>query len=326
MVAVVIFGLNQPRGAAAQADVTTPSSPEWQLGNERVTSQSAQAISVVGGEAADPEAWPWTVALIWADMEPYDGHFCGGSLIDAQWVLTAAHCVASGTGAIAPDALYIWANSHTLTGSDGNRIPVTQVLVHANFNTTTAENDIALLELAAPVAGPYVGLPTTDALRALATPSTVATVIGWGTTATVQRAEQRQQVNVPVVDNPTCAAAYGVWELFVGDDMLCAGYADGGYDACSGDSGGPLVVPNPQVTANGAPGWIEIGIVSWGRDCAKAGAYGVYTRTSSFIEWIEAQMGSPLPQNSNLTEAQSQESVPQGAESSHYTFLPVIQS
>lgn len=325
---LLVFYTWQPGIATAQAGEPVPFYP---LPDSEDATLALRTASVVGGEEAAPDAWTWTVALVRTDRDPYYGQFCGGTLIEARWVLTAAHCVVHDSTVLAPDALYVWANSHALTGTEGDRVPVEQVIPHADFSRDTAENDIALLKLATPVEGATVGLPTTEALRALAQPSTMATVIGWGTTASESRVDKRHQVDVPIVDAPTCAAAYSTWTFQVTDTMLCAGYADGGYDACSGDSGGPLVVPNPNVTANSdEPAWIKVGIVSWGRGCARADSYGVYTHVAEYSTWIEAQLNAEqsagggtalLPADPGDTGAPG----PQGAESNHPIFLPVIQ-
>ena len=87
-------------------------------------------------------------------------------------------------------------------------------------------------------------------------------------------------VDLPIIDNATCAEVY---PGRTADGQVCAGYAQGTMDSCQGDSGGPLVVPG------GPTGWTQIGVASFGRDCAQPGAYGVYTRVSHYIDWILQQ-------------------------------------
>ena len=87
-------------------------------------------------------------------------------------------------------------------------------------------------------------------------------------------------MDLPIVDNATCADRYGGR---ITPGQVCAGYEQGTMGSCQGDSGGPLVVPG------GLTGWTQIGVVSWGAACAQPGAYGVYTRVSSYIDWILEQ-------------------------------------
>ena len=87
------------------------------------------------------------------------------------------------------------------------------------------------------------------------------------------------EVEVPIIGLEKCQ------ELYKNDDPvastnICAGYDEGGKDACSGDSGGPLVCPDSE------DDWVLHGVTSWGVGCAEAGNPGVYTRVESYIDWI----------------------------------------
>ena len=83
---------------------------------------------------------------------------------------------------------------------------------------------------------------------------------------------------MPIIPNNVCDAAYARNKVHE-DQMMCAGYAEGGIDACQGDSGGPMIcVENNQPVLRG--------VVYWGIGCARVGLYGVYTRTSSYIDWV----------------------------------------
>jgi len=96
-----------------------------------------------------------------------------------------------------------------------------------------------------------------------------------------------QEVDVPIVSNATCNTSYG-GEITA--NMICAGYAQGGKDACYGDSGGPLFVPDETGT-----GWVQVGVVSWGEGCALPNYYGVYARVSRYQSWIESYVGTAPP-------------------------------
>ena len=89
---------------------------------------------------------------------------------------------------------------------------------------------------------------------------------------------RQHPVDVPVVDNDTCKDSYDPVNMPVFNTMLCAGYRTGGHDACQGDSGGPIVVRSDRT---GLPNLV--GVVSWGRGCARYLFYGVYTRVSAYL-------------------------------------------
>lgn len=178
-------------------------------------------------------------------------------------------------------------------------IQVSEIFMHENYVTNTADNDIALLRLATPIVyTPYavpICLPTRRmAERNLWTVS-LHTVSGWG-----RRSENGptssllRRVKVPWIPMQQCIAESGV---VLTENMFCAGYIDGQQDSCKGDSGGPLVTKYKETA-------FLLGIVSWGKGCARPGNYGIYTRVSKYLEWIHNRTVTPdLP--TNITEASS---------------------
>jgi secreted trypsin-like serine protease len=242
-------------------------------------------LDIVGGYEAQPGAWPWMAALVSSGQpNAFQGQFCGGALIDPQWVLTASHCTENSS----PSDIDVVLGRHTLSSSDGERISVTQIIQHPSYNPSTVDFDIALLHLSRPSSQPTI--PVVGAGdSALFDPGTLATVIGWGLTDPNNDSsytDALQQVSVPIVSNAVCNAS-NAYNGQITDNMLCAGYALGGKDSCSGDSGGPLMVPDAQ-----GSGWVQAGIVSWGDGCASPNKYGVYTRVANFKSWIESHVGS----------------------------------
>ena len=91
-----------------------------------------------------------------------------------------------------------------------------------------------------------------------------------------------QLAQVPAITNHKCNDAYGQGSIT--SSMICAGYDSGGKDACQGDSGGPFVC----ITKDKVP--IITGIVSWGAGCGQAQYYGVYSRVTKIVNWIQDEM------------------------------------
>ncbi len=237
---------------------------------------------IVGGEQAAPGAWPWMVAIK-AFTEPGYHTFCGASLVASSWVLTAAHCVVNAS----PEQIVATVGDYRLDSGQGQEVGVDRIVLHPRYGFDFAHDfahDLALLHLTEPVEAELVTILGADSLT-LAGPGTLGTVIGWG--ALSENSEggglsyDLQQVELPIVSEEECTNSMG---RMITENMLCAGYSEGGKDACHGDSGSPLVVPD------GEGGWQLAGLVSFGIGCARPSFYGVYTRVSQYHDWILAQI------------------------------------
>uniref|UniRef100_A0A3P9L5Z5 Peptidase S1 domain-containing protein n=1 Tax=Oryzias latipes TaxID=8090 RepID=A0A3P9L5Z5_ORYLA len=235
---------------------------------------------IVGGQDAPAGFWPWQVSL------QGSSHFCGGSLINNQWVLTAAHCFPSGSAS----GVNVVLGLQSLQGSNPNSVSrtITTLIVHPNYNSN--DNDIALLQLSSPVT-------FNNYITPVCLPSTGSTfysgvntwVTGWGNIRSgvyLPAPQILQEVQVPIVGNRQCKCSYGASSIT--DNMVCAGLLEGGKDSCQGDSGGPLVIKQNNL-------WIQAGVVSFGKDCALPNFPGVYTRVSQYQTWINTQITSNQP-------------------------------
>lgn len=234
---------------------------------------------IVGGTDTNIEQVPWQVSL----QTPGGFHFCGGSIVDDEWILTAAHCIDGQS----PASLRVVAGitRQSQTNAEGQIRNVSQIIEFPGYQQPTQGRDIALLRLsdaldlssgrasAIEIATP-ADLAQTDA-------GTDALVSGWGTLAAGGSSPNTlQSVVVPIISNGQADAAYT--NVAITSDQIGAGFLGvGGKDSCQGDSGGPLVVDSPE-------GPLLAGVVSWGFGCADARFPGMYARVSSFADWIFA--------------------------------------
>ncbi|XP_069738305.1 serine protease 27-like [Phaenicophaeus curvirostris] len=236
----------------------------------------------VGGEDAGADEWPWQGSL-----QRRGAHVCGASLVAPQWVLTAAHCFQASRD---PRDYSVLLGARELSGAPaGVSVPLRRLVPHEAYAGEATSGDIALAQLARPVAFSRSVLPVClpgPGLRF--PPGTRCVATGWGD---VQEGEdlpsprRLQKLEVPLLAQSTCRRLYGL-DMGPGlpprriqDDMICAGYADGRKDTCKGDSGGPLV-------CRWGPRWVVAGVVSWGEGCAVPNRPGVYTRVSAYARWI----------------------------------------
>ena len=222
------------------------------------------AEKIVGGVQAAKGEFPFIVSL----RSSYGSHFCGGSLIKKNWVLTAAHCVEGGY----LKGVAIGLNNQADTAGV-EKFTVLQIVKHPQWNANTMENDFALVKLSAD--STYAPI----ALNAKEITSKVDFVTaGWGTTSEGGGVSKNlMKVTVPFVDKQTCLKAYSD----VTDSMICAGYPQGGKDSCQGDSGGPLMMGTGSAR-------VLAGVVSWGEGCARPNKYGVYSKVNGALNWINA--------------------------------------
>jgi trypsin len=240
----------------------------------------ADEEEIVGGTNANISEFPWQISF----QTKSGFHFCGGSILNSRYILTAQHCVAgeSAGEVTSPATVRVAAGSSKLStmASTGQIRSVEDVIPIPGFITPEVGKDIALLRLSTALTFntnvQQIAIATAaDASAGLTDPGDIATVTGWGSLSSGGSSpDTLQKVNVPIVSQAAASAAYppGV----TADQIGAGDLVNGGEDSCQGDSGGPLVVTK-------GTGKILAGVVSYGQGCALAQFPGMYARVSESV-------------------------------------------
>ncbi|XP_048196329.1 anionic trypsin-2-like [Perognathus longimembris pacificus] len=222
---------------------------------------------IVGGYTCAKNSLPYQVSL-----NNGLSHFCGGSLINDHWVLSAAHCYR-------PDQqpfIQVRLGEHNIKAIEGDEqfIDAAKVILHPHFDKITLNNDIMLIKLSSPASlnsrVATISLPTSCAPA-----GTQCLISGWGYTLEFSwnQPDLLQCLEAPLLSQAVCKSSY---PRQITKNMFCAGFLEGGKDSCQEDSGGPVVC-NGELQ----------GIVSWGNGCALKNYPGVYTKVCNYLDWIQ---------------------------------------
>lgn len=241
---------------------------------------------IINGMVAPDGAYPWQVSLSvsWI-ADPGQGHFCGGSIYNERWIITAAHCVIDNE----PQDIHVVTGTNKLTPVTQRR-NVRRIVLHRRYNQPKAnDNDIALLELRDPLTfddkTKAIDLLRPEDEVQIQNPQTKLTVMGWGaTTEGGKVVRDLRFVGVPYVPRGVCNELQS-YNKRVTENMICAGNQF--VDSCQGDSGSSLVTDKMAGPVRLA------GIVSWGDGCAQFAKYGVYTRVAQYNTWISQCTANP---------------------------------
>ncbi|XP_047999850.1 trypsin, alkaline C-like [Leguminivora glycinivorella] len=230
---------------------------------------------IVGGELTTIEQYPFQVVVLQSSDLSFYTLTCGGTIINARSILTAAHCFTFFTD---PQRFQIRVGS-SFANRGGVVHNVLENIIHPDRNPSNYDIDVAIMRSAsvivfneaaqpAPISGPGYVMPDNSEVWAT----------GWGRTGLSEPpSEQLRHVQIWTVNQATCRLRYNEVNYTVTNNMMCSGWLDvGGRDQCAGDSGGPLI-------HNG----VVVGICSWGYNCALARYPGVNVRVSRVANWIQ---------------------------------------
>ncbi|XP_036098820.1 enteropeptidase [Molossus molossus] len=239
----------------------------------------AQEVSpkIAGGHDAKEGAWPWIAALFHNNKL-----LCGASLVSNAWLVSAAHCVYGRN--LEPSkwkaVLGLHATSNLTSPQVVTRL-VDQIVINPHYNKRSKDSDIAMLHLEFKVNyTDYIQPICLPEENQVFPPGRICSIAGWGKlfhqgpTANIL-----QEADVPLISNEKCQQQMP--EYSITENMVCAGYQEGGIDSCQGDSGGPLMCQENNR-------WFLAGVTSFGYKCAQPNRPGVYARGSRFTEWIQS--------------------------------------
>lgn len=227
---------------------------------------------VVGGTTASVNSAPYAVSM------QYQGtHYCAASILNANWLVTAAHCLTN-SAQVLGSTLVAGSNAVQGTASTTQKRSITYFVINNLYTGGTVPYDIGMVYT--PTAFTWtaavspVNLPKSGVI-----PTGTANLYGWGSTSMTNSPSYPSNLqvaaNIPIVNVAPCEKALG---KAVHNTNICTGPLTGGVSICTSDSGGPLVQGN-----------VLIGIVSWGKmPCGQANSPSVYVQVSSFISWISA--------------------------------------
>ncbi|XP_004632968.1 complement factor D [Octodon degus] len=227
---------------------------------------------ILGGQEAEAHVRPYMASV------QVDGrHLCGGVLVAAQWVLSAAHCLEEADGKV-----QVLLGAHSLSQPEPSKrlYDVSRLVPHPDSSPDTIDHDLLLLQLSEKaVLGPAVQpLPLQRVDRDVA-PGTLCDVAGWGVVShSGRRPDRLQHVRLPVLDRATCNLRR-YHDGAISERMMCA--ESKRRDSCKGDSGGPLV----------CGGVVEGVVTSGSRVCGNPRKPGIYTRVASYKAWIDSVLG-----------------------------------
>ncbi|XP_010592341.1 coagulation factor X [Loxodonta africana] len=247
------------------------------LNQEFPEQDTSDLVRIVGGRDCKEGECPWQALLV---NEENEG-FCGGTILNEYYILTAAHCLHQAK------RFKVRVGDRNTEKEEGNEMAheVEIILKHNKFVRETYDFDIAVIKLKTPITfrmnvAPAC-LPEKDWAESTLMTQKTGIVSGFGRTHEKGRASTiLKMLEVPYVDRNTCKLSSS---FTITQNMFCAGYDSKPEDACQGDSGGPHVTRFKDT-------YFVTGIVSWGEGCARKGKYGVYTKVTSFLKWIDRCM------------------------------------
>ncbi|NP_001038986.1 serine protease 38 precursor [Mus musculus] len=251
-----------------------PKSQANSLSGDVACGQPVLQGKLLGGEFARDRKWPWQVSLHYSGF-----HICGGSILSAYWVLSAAHCFDRGKKLETYD-IYVGITNLEKANRHTQWFEIYQVIIHPTFQMYhPIGGDVALVQLKSAIVFSDFVLPICLPPSDLYLINLSCWTTGWGMISPQgETGNELLEAQLPLIPRFQCQLLYGLSSYLL-PEMLCAADIKTMKNVCEGDSGSPLVCKQNQT-------WLQIGIVSWGRGCAQPLYPGVFANVSYFLSWI----------------------------------------
>ncbi|XP_049290059.1 transmembrane protease serine 9-like [Anopheles funestus] len=259
-----------------------------------VDSTEYSVVQAVGGVRAFQGEFQYMAAIGWTRSEARIDYLCGGSLITWRFILTAAHCAVDANH-IPPDTTRL---GDTDLGSNeddefAQQVGIARIIKHPQYKESKKYYDIALIELQQQLWG-NEAINLACVWREQDVPSELLEAVGFGALGFGEMLSPTlQKVKLRALDTSTCAGRIPMDRRRMPEglrpDQLCAHSET--MDTCEGDSGGPLQTELHDVFGNIYP--LLVGVVSFGTPCTE-GSTGVYTRVTSYLDWIVKEVNQSL--------------------------------
>ncbi|XP_043470163.1 trypsin-1-like [Leptopilina heterotoma] len=230
---------------------------------------------IVGGVETQVNEYPWMALLF------HKGRFyCGASVINSRYVLTAAHCVVDRFEKNSITVRILEHDRNSTNESEVQNFQVEEIIRHGDYSTLNYDNDIALIKIVGQFKFQGKMRPVCLPEKSKTFSGMTGVVTGWGAIEQSGPVSSvLREVMVPIMSNAECRTSrYPARRIT--DNMLCAGYKEGSKDSCQGDSGGPLHIKKGRIHQ-------IAGVVSWGEGCAQPNYPGVYARVNRYLTWID---------------------------------------
>ncbi|XP_049776130.1 mite allergen Der f 3-like [Schistocerca cancellata] len=233
---------------------------------------STERGRIINGVDAAPGEFPFQLSVQLDFLGTYI-HACGASILNEFWAISAAHCFEMG-------GFYAILAGTTSLVQGGSMINISETIIHPQYDSSNSWiNDIALIKVATPFVldGTTMGTIQLPAQGQETPDGSSVTVIGWGSTSFGGSSPaELQKVDIVVWNQELCSSLF--WDGFeypVYPTMICAAGVEQQAGSCNGDSGGPLFHEG-----------VLVGIVSWSYNCGEPPYPDVFTRVSSYVDWI----------------------------------------